>query len=132
MVELAVERKPFKKPSVVEVELPQDCGVNGNALLPEAHAPLVVVKSPPVEACTQLPDVRPDTLRLPFMVEEAVTIIPFLTPLTKLGKIKEFDVLVMLHGTEVVAKAVIGTNNKVARNSLSKVFIIRLLRKYQS
>ena len=29
MVEEAVERKPLRKPKVVEVELPQDCTVKG-------------------------------------------------------------------------------------------------------
>lgn len=43
-VEEAVERKPFRKPSVVEVDTPQDCTVHAKgAPVPQpVHVPLTV------------------------------------------------------------------------------------------
>ncbi len=35
IVDEAVERKPFNRPKVVEVETPQVCGVKGQAHIPE-------------------------------------------------------------------------------------------------
>ena len=66
IVDDASEYKPSVKPMRLEVALlvvPNvSVGVNGKALPPLAHA--ADVTRPPVVACRQVPDVRPDTTRL--------------------------------------------------------------------
>jgi hypothetical protein len=93
--------------------------------LPDPHAPLALTKSPPVEACTQFPEVSPETLKLPFIVEDADTKIPFAFPFIKLGNINPSVRFVILHGTEVVARAERGAKSpKDIIKAVSSFFIL--------
>ena len=48
-VEEAVEMKPLKKPRVVEVETPQDCGVQANVPPPTLESSTSQPKTPPLQ-----------------------------------------------------------------------------------
>jgi hypothetical protein len=84
---------------------------------PDPQGALAVVRSPPVEAWTQFPEVKEETEKVLFIVEDADTRIPFALPLTRLGKINVSVRFVILQGTDETADADIGirSNNKSKR-----------------
>lgn len=94
----------------------------------DPQAPDAFTNSPPVEAWTQLPDVRVETEKLPLTVEDAETNIPFADPLTEFGKMKVSVRLVIDHGTVVTACAVKGKRSSrgamYLNNLSSRIYII--------
>lgn len=88
------------------------------------QAPAMVVSNPPTPAWTQFPDVRDETDRFPFIVEEAEISSPFAEPLIRFGTIKVSERFVMLHGALVIARAVAGRKSSVAKRILGSHFII--------